>query len=133
MISYVKTKARKFKIHIHYTQWQNFSSRLGPWISIQTSNEKTTKNYPNKYFVLKNIISLHVDKQNFAAYLTLRKGQAWVMTWCGKQPNWNLNNKTNLALAKQMMHAFIFICFNWVKDQDRILGKKNPEFNSEQV
>lgn len=64
-------------------------------LNLNSNIEWKHHQYQNKYFVLKNIILFHVDKQNFAAYLTLRKGQTWVMSWSEKQPNWNLNNKTN--------------------------------------
>lgn len=45
-------------------------------LNLNSNMERKNNQYPNKYFVLKNILSFHVDKQNIAAYLTLRKGQA---------------------------------------------------------
>lgn len=100
-------------------------------LNLNSNMDWKNNQYPNKYFVLKNIISFHVDKQNFAAHLTLRKGQTWVMSWCGKQPDWNLNNKTKLVIASD---AWILFYLLWLIKENRTLEKKhNLEINSEQV
>lgn len=102
MFNYAKNRLREIDTNLLRSVTE-FLPRLGLWISIQICNGKTIPTQISTWF-WKNIISFHV-KQNFAGYLTLRKGQPWVIWQATKLEL----NKTKLVRASDAcMPAFKF-------------------------